>query len=411
MDYIYTASTKKGDIKKGAVKATSKDEAKKMIEGDGLMPITVHAKGEKAELQAKEKKGINISLSFGRVPTVEKVLFAKNMAVMIKAGLSLKEALDVVYDQAKGKMEKVLGEIISGVEAGKSLAELMERYPKIFPPYFTSIIRVSEESGTLEENMSYLADHMEADMALKRKIRGAMMYPGFVIGATVILGLGLGIFVLPKVTKLFESMDAELPATTKALLWVSGLMENYGIYIGIGTIVFTIFMFWFLRLKFVKPITHRIFLHFPIISRISRNMNLARFNRNMSILLKSGLPIDRSLEIGADTLTNYVYKKDLVQASEEVKKGIPLSETLIEHENEFPSLETHMLRVGEDSGNLEETMNYLSGYYEEEVNNITKNLTTILEPVLLVGIGLVAGGLALSIITPIYSISSTLTGN
>ncbi|MBU0671104.1 MAG: type II secretion system F family protein [Patescibacteria group bacterium] len=410
MDYIYTASSKKGDIKKGAVQAASKEEAKKMVEEEGLMPITIHAKGEKTELQAKEKKGINISLSFGRVSTVEKVLFAKNMAVMIKAGLSLKEALEVVYDQAKGKFKKVLGEIIGNVEAGKNLAESMEKYPKIFPNYFTSIIRVSEESGTLEENMAYLAEHMEADMALKRKIRSAMMYPGFVIGATVILGLTLGIFVLPKVTKLFESMDAELPITTRALMWISEMMQSYGLYIAIGVVVGVIFLFWFLRLKFIRPFTHRILLHFPIVSKISKNMNLARFNRNMSILLRSGLPIDRSLEIGAETLNNYIYKKDLAQASEEVKKGIPLSESLVEHENEFPSLETHMLRVGEDSGNLEETMSYLSGYYEEEVNNITENLTTILEPVLLVGIGLVVGGLALSIITPIYSISSTLTG-
>ena len=405
MKYKYTATTKKGDMKSGEIEAASKKDADLILKKKGVLVISIKGEDEKEELPKKPK---GIHLGFGHVSMVEKVLFAKNLSIMIKAGLPLKEALDTLYDQAKGKFRKILAQIIKDVDSGKNLADSMEKYPRVFPEFFTNIVRISEESGTLDENMEYLAEHLESDWNLRRKVRSALLYPVFVLSATGAVGLALAIFVLPKVTKLFSSFDVELPISTRILMWFADVFQKYGIYIAVGTVIVVIFLAWFLRRKFIKPITHRIILNTPVIKKISQNINLARFDRTLGVLLRSGIPIDRALDITKNTLNNYVYRKDLREAAEEVKKGKALSSILDKHPNQFPKLVTRMIKVGEGSGKLEGTLLYLARYYEEEVDNLTKNLTTILEPVLLVIIGLVVGGLALSIITPIYQLTGSI---
>lgn len=406
MKYKYTATTKKGDMRSGEIEAGSKEDADALLKKKGLLVISV--RGEDEEGAEPVKKPGGSVFKFGRVTVVEKVLLAKNLSVMIKAGLPLKEALDTLYDQARGKLRKVLGSVIKDVEGGKSLADAMEKFPKVFPEYFTNIVRASEESGTLEENLEYLAEHMESDWTLRRKIRSAMLYPVFVLSATGVIGLALAIFVLPKVTELFSSFDVKLPVTTRMLLWVADAFQNYGLYIAIGLVIGVPLLIWFLRRNFVKPLTHRIILKTPIIKKISKNLNLARFDRTLGVLLRSGIPIDRALGITVNTLNNYVYRRDLEEAAEEVQKGKALSVVLDEHRGQFPKLVTRMIKVGEGSGKLEGTLLYLARYFEDEVDNLTKNLTTILEPVLLVIIGVIAGGLALSIITPIYQLTGTI---
>ncbi|MBU0732030.1 type II secretion system F family protein [Patescibacteria group bacterium] len=406
MQYKYSATTKKGDMRSGEIEAASKKDADALLKKKGLLVISIKGEGEESDLPEKQPKGS--VFRFGRVTVVEKVLLSKNLAVMIKAGLPLKEALDTLLEQSRGKLRKVLSSVLHDIDGGKSLAEAMEKFPKVFPEYYTSIVRASEESGTLEENLEYLAEHMESDWILRRKIRSAMLYPVFVLGATGLIGLGLAIFVLPKVTELFTSFDVALPLTTRMLLWVADVFQNYGVYIAIGAVIGVPFLIWFLKRRFVKPITHRIILGTPVIKNISRNLNLARFSRTLGVLLQSGIPIDRALSITDNTLNNYVYRKDLKEASEEVQKGKALSVVLDDHPNQFPKLVTRMIKVGEGSGKLEGTLLYLARYYEEEVDNLTKNLATILEPILLVIIGVIAGGLALSIITPIYQLTGSI---
>ncbi|MFH1536802.1 MAG: type II secretion system F family protein [Patescibacteria group bacterium] len=408
MEFKYQASTDKGDLRNGTIDAASRKEARDLLKKEGLLVINLSSDEEKGGKAEQKKKGMNISI--GRVSVVDKVLFAKNLSVMIKSGLPINEALQVLHDQAKGKFQKILAAIILDIESGKNLADAMAKFPKVFPPYFTSIVGVSEESGTLEENMAYLAKNLEKDWALRRKVKGAMMYPVFIFGATLSIGLGLAYFVLPKVTKLFKSFDFELPITTRALIKFSEILQDHGIIIFIGLVAGIIFLSWFLRLKFIKPITHPVFLKAPILGKISKQVNLSRFNRTMGILLKSGLPIDRSVQIATNTLSNVVYKKKLEIVATDIVTGRTLSKSLDQFPSQFPPLVTRMIKVGEDSGKLEETMIYLATYFEEEVDNITKNLSTILEPVLLIVIGVVAGGLALSIITPIYQISGQLKG-
>lgn len=356
----------------------------------------------------KEKKKFNFDISLGRVSTLEKALFAKYLSVMIKSGLTLVESLDISQDQAKGKMKKVLADVYEYVNRGHPLAEALERHKKTFPNIFINLIRTGEKSGTLAENLMHLSDQTEKDLTIRRKVRSAMMYPVFVLVAACGLGFAMAIFVLPQITKLFRSFDVELPLSTRVLLWIADWFSAYGWQTFVGFVVFVIAIAWILRLRFIKPATHWIILHLPVIGRLSHNVNLARFCRTLGVTLRSGLTIDDGLKISADVVENYRYKKALAKVAEDVQAGKGLSESLEKHEFLFPKITTRMAKVGESTGTLEEVLLYLAEFYEAEVDNTVKNLATILEPVLLVAIGLVVGGLALSIITPIYQLSGSI---
>ncbi len=273
------------------------------------------------------------------------------------------------------------------------------------------MVKVGETGGALENTLIHLSLQMEKDYDLKKKIKGAMLYPMIILIATMALGSAMAIFILPKLTKLFQTFKVTLPLSTRILLWVSNLFQNYGFYI-IGGFIILIFLLWYIvRSNFARLPTSRLILSLPIIGKISQNVNLARFNRILGTLLKSGVPVVEALSITANTLGNEVYKKRLLSVSEKVKKGIPISQVLkkeSKHSDSFPQLVSRMIGVGEKTGKLDETLIYLAKFYEKEVDNTTKNLSVILEPILLILIGLVVALVAIAIISPIYKLSGSL---
>jgi len=242
------------------------------------------------------------------------------------------------------------------------------------------------------------------------KIKGAMLYPIVVLAATFGLGLAISFFVLPQITPLFEGLKVELPITTRGLIWFSRLVQAHGsvlfsgIILGLGTLIYLA------RKKFSRPVTHWLLLNLPVIKPLTRNANIARFCRTLGTLLKSGLTINEAITITQTILGNFYFQHALSDAVSRLGSGTPLSEHLSRYENLFPKLVTRMIRVGEESGRLEESLYYLAGFYEEEVDNSAKTMATAIEPILLIGIGLVVAFLALSIITPIYGITSGLKG-
>ena len=357
------------------------------------------------KINKKKKSVLNWDISIGGVGLTPKALFAKHLAVMLKSGLTISEALSISHDSAQGKLKKILAKVLKSVQSGQSLFSSFNRHPKIFSGLFISAIKTGESSGTLEENLENVAVQMEKDKELIGKIKGAMFYPMVILVASFILGLGMAFLILPKITPLFEGLGMELPITTRAIIWFSHFVQDYGLYLFLGLVVFTIFFIWLVRQKFVHPVTHWLFLKIPIINNISKYTNLARFCRTLGMLLKSGLNIDEALEITKNTLGNHYYQKALEGVSKRIEKGTKLSKDLEQYKPLFPIMVTRMIRVGEESGKLEETLLYLANFYEVEVNTSTKTLSTIIEPILLVIIGLVVGFLALSIITPIYNIT------
>jgi type IV pilus assembly protein PilC len=364
---------------------------------------------EKKFSQKQNNSALNREVSWGRISFNQRVLFAKNMSVMIKSGLTVSESLLISADAAQGKFKKVVSAILASVEAGGTFSEGLGKFPRVFSPLFINSVYAGEASGTLEDNLTYVAEQLRKEKELSGKIKGAMLYPAVVLTATFILGMGITFFILPKLTPLFEGMKIQLPPTTKFLIWFSHIVQYHGFALFFGIVIFIAAVTWFIRQKFSRPLTHWIMLRIPIVKSMTHNSNLARFSRTLGTLIKSGLTIDESILITAQTAGNYYYATALTTIGKGMISGNTLAENMIRYEFLFPKFMVSMIHVGERSGRLEEVLLYLASYFEEEVDEDAKNLSTAIEPILLLGIGLVVGFLAIAIITPIYNITGSIS--
>lgn len=346
-----------------------------------------------------------------KVTVTDKLFLAKHLAIMIKAGVPLAEALETVRGQASSELKKILKKIGLEIENGQSLAKSLAKYPKEFDQFFISLIEAGEQSGNLENNLEFLAEQTRKDFALRQKVQGAMLYPGLVLGATLVMGTGISWFVLPKLIDLFMSFEVALPLSTQVLMSVAFFMRDYGAYAFAGIVGVIILVTLLLRWRPVKKMSHRLMLKVPIMGRVVSDGQLARFSRNLGTLLKSGLPMLTAFEVTTNTLSNLVFVDDLKAIRDKVKTGKSIFEAMETGKySEFDELTKRMIGVGEKSGNLEEMLLYLSDFYDEEIDGLSKNLTTLLEPVLLLMIGLAVGFVAMAIISPIYSLIGGIRG-
>jgi len=402
MQFKYNVSTQEGQVKSGFLEAPNREEAAKTLREKNFFILSVTEKRKSFDLK-------NLEYEFGRIKTIDKVIFVKHLSVMIKAGLPLLDALTVIRDQtSSAKMKGTMDSIVRDINRGQSFAQSLSRFSRVFSPLFVNMIRVGEASGTLDQNLEYLASELEKEYELKKKVKGAMLYPIIVLTATFLLGAALSIFILPKLVKLFTNLKIELPFITRVFLAVADFFAHYGVYVFLGVIGLAIGLRFISKTKKAKPFFHHLYLGAPFFHKLAQNVNLARFSRILGILLKSGLPIAESLEITSQTIDNVIYQKILRYSLDEIKKGSSLAKALAGEEKHFPKIVSRMINVGERTGKLDETLIYLAKFYEEEVDDATKNLATVIEPVLLIFIGVILGGLAIAIITPIYQISGSL---
>ena len=368
------------------------------------------AKIKQEDPKKKKKSALNYEFNIGRVSLTQKAFFVKNLSVMIASGLGLVEALSISADSSKGKFKTILLAVVRSVESGRSLSESLKQYPKIFPTFMVSAVYAGEQSGTLEENLTQISVQLKKEKELLDKVKGAMIYPMVILVAGLVLGLFVSFFILPKILPLFEGFGQELPFTTRALISFSNFIEIYKDIIPIVLAGGFLFLNWFLRKPFTYPVTHKLFLKLPIVSSISRGVNLAKFSRTLGTLLVSGLNIDEALDITGNAVGNFYYRRSIKNVSTRIQKGQSLAESLYKYEDLYPRISARMIKVGEESGKLDETLLYIASFYEEEVDNATKSLSTALEPILLVVIGVAVGFLALAIITPIYNITGSIGG-
>lgn len=351
---------------------------------------------------------MNLNL-FTHIGFVEKILFTKHLSVMIKSGISITETLDILKNQTKsGYFKKVLSEVLSDIENGRSLYEALSKHAQIFDSLYLNMVRVGEESGTLEAALIDMSSHLGKQHELRQKVQAAMLYPIIVLIGTVVLGGGISIFILPQLTNFFKGLNVELPLQTKILLAVVNFIMSYGIVVFPVLIITLTLIFFILRLKPIISHWHGFLLHIPIFGSFSRNASLAYFCHNLGVMLKNGIPITEAIVISADSLGNYAYRESLREMEKEVIKGKSLSSSLEKHQNLYPQMLVKMIEVGETSGNLEENLLYLGDFFEKETDNMSKNLPTILEPVLLIIIAFFVGFVALSIISPIYELTGSI---
>lgn len=397
MWFAYQVINKKGLRVSGNIEARSQDEAKLKLATKKGTVFSIH------QIDKPTKAGMELVV--GRVKLVDKMIFAKHLAVMIRSGMPLDESLDTLMHQSSPVMAKKIKEILFDVKQGNSLASALKKQKRVFDSMFINMVSAGEASGQLEKNLEMVAIQQEKNYTLRSKIKAAMLYPSVVFLAIIGLMTVIAVFVLPKLLGFFSTLNATLPLSTKILLASSSFLVNYWSFILAGVIFLLISIRVMGHFAKTRLILHVIFLKVPIFGKISKNMNLAIFCRSLSSLLASGITIDQALNIVADTVTNEDYKKRINIVYHQVLKGSALSEVLLK-DKAFPILVSRMSKVGERSGKLSETLDYLADFYETEVDGTTKNLSTMLEPALLVFIGLTVGFVAMSIINPIYELTS-----
>lgn len=352
----------------------------------------------------KRNKGSFLD-KFVSVPLKSRMIFCRHLGVMISSGLSLNKALSILSGQEKNKnFKEIIKKIGEDVRKGITLADASAKFPGVFNSVFVSMIRVGELSGNLEEILKILAQQMEKDHKLVSKIKGALIYPIIILAVMVIIGTLMMIFVVPKITAIFEEFDADLPILTRLVVSVSDFMAANSILVAGMMIGAAVGLKVFSKTVIGRKIFHKVFLKTPVVGPIVEKVNSARFARILSSLLTSGVALIEALRITSDTLGNHYFKNACRDASIQVQKGIPLSQTLFGYRKVFPYLIVQMVEVGEETGKTDRVLLKLAEFYEEEVDQITKNLSSIIEPILMVVIGAAVGVFAISIIQPVYSI-------
>jgi len=338
----------------------------------------------------------------------ERVNFAKNLAIMLHSGIAINDALDALGQQsASGRFKRIIVKVQKDIENGTSLSSAFRKQEQAFGGIFVSLIEAGERSGTLQGNLQFLAEWLSRSADLHREVSAAMLYPKLVFGASVLLGGGLAIFILPMLVPLFSEMDVELPGITVALLAISLFVQNYWFWCALGLIAIVIMSVLLNRIHAIRRVFHSLYIRLPFFGVFLRNYQLALVTQLFGTLLKSGLSLNESIGIVAQAASNESYKKALEQIRVRTERGTSLSESLLEYPLLFPSIVRNIVAVGEQSGTLVESYVHLSDFYTKEVNMQAKKLPTIIEPLLLIFIALIVGFVALAIIMPIYE----LTGN
>jgi type IV pilus assembly protein PilC len=405
--FTYTGEDKEGKKVTNTVTATDRFDVYSMAREQGHSVANIESASQFSVKKYLNIEKINYYLS--RVKQDELVMVTRNLGSMLKAGLTVSRALSVIERQSKNpRLKGVVKKIIEKINAGGQFFEALKEHPSVFDDLFIAMVRAGEESGTLAESLRVLAIQMERSSNLKKKIKGAMMYPSIVIIVMVIIGILMMIYVMPKITAVFKGVGQELPATTKFLIASSDFMVNYTVF-ALGGMVLTIGGFiYFLRTKWGKITTSWIIPKLPVIGTMAKETNAARTARTLSSLLNSGVDVMQSIEITEEVVQNVFYKKILREARDRVEKGTALSEVFIERSDLYPILVGEMILVGEETGQIAGMLNELAEYYETEVERKTKDLSTIIEPLLMVFIGGGVGFFALALIAPIYSIGESI---
>ncbi|OGZ17278.1 MAG: hypothetical protein A2Z78_01505 [Candidatus Nealsonbacteria bacterium RBG_13_36_15] len=397
--YFYTAKSFKGELETGTLEAKDKKELSKILHQKGYVLIGV-------ELETEDKKRkFEISLPFfGRVSLTEKMMFTRNLQVMISAGVSLPRSLSILSEQSKNKIfKKVLNEIGEMVNKGDSFSDSLKKYPDTFSELFVNMVKVGEESGTLEEVLKNLTFQMERDYELKSKIVGAMIYPAVIICAMIGIGTLMLIMVIPQLAETFRELEVDLPPTTRFVIGLGEFLATFWYLVIILIIVLSFLFRRSLKTRGGKRVFDKITLKIPIISPIVKKTNSAQTLRTLSSLIVSGIPIVHALEIVSGSLGNIYFKEAIAQSIEKVQKGEKLSLALRPYQSLYPLMVIQMIEIGEETGQTSEILAKLANFYEEEVTNATKNLSAIIEPVLMLLIGGAVGFFAISMIQPIYS--------
>ena len=401
--FTFVAKNSQGEIRQGKLGGKDAKSVAEALRSDGFFTTSIVEDEKEREHLFGGKMKI-----FSGVSLKDKMMFARHLGVMISSGLSVPRALEVISSQTKSKnFKSILANVGEDVKTGNTLGDSLAK-AGVLDELSINMIRVGEMSGNLEEVLALLADQLEKEHNLISKVRGAMYYPGVIFVVMIGIGIAMMTYVVPQLTSIFADVQASMPASTMLIINTSNFMAGHKLLVLLAVIFLFLFIFVFFKTRTGKKTAAFLFLSVPVIKNVTVKVNNARFARIYGSLIKSGVPVVESLKIISETLTNRYYQEAFKKIEEEVQKGKPLHGELAAYPKLFPVLVVQMVEVGEETGKTVDVLGDLARFYEEEIDQVTKNLSSIIEPVLMVIIGIAVGFFAISMLMPMYSVMDSM---
>ncbi len=399
MKLRYRAISKDGKTIRGFIEAAELSEAADYLRKRELIPITITKETD---------KGFQIFSSRKKVKMKDLILFTRQISSMLSSGLTLLKSLEILKDQTENKViRETIGAILLDLEEGTSFSTSIAKYPEIFPPIYVSLVKAGESSGLLDKVFLRLAMNLERQDKLRKTVKSALTYPVIILSLMLIVMGIMMIFVIPQLAKLYDSLNAPLPLTTKVVVGMSSLLgKTWPIVVGLGAMCIYAFKRWKKTPK-GKEKYDRFLLRMPIFGKIIRESILAEFSRTFGLLVGTGTLVIESLNQSAEVAGNVVYEKVIRELAVRVEKGVTVGESMTYYKL-FPPLLVQLVKSGEETGKLDENLLKASEYFEEEATQAVKSMTTAMEPFIMVVLGVGVGFLIFSVITPIYGIISTI---
>lgn len=401
MKFKYKARNQAGTLQEGVVEASTLANATAVLQQHNLVVTAIEP--------VKEEGILSIFSRFWEgVSDKEFVIFSRQLAVMIDARVPLMTAIKGVAEQtANPYFARVLSFVLFDIDEGKSLSESLKKHPEVFSDLYVNMVQSGEVSGNLQKALVDLANNIEKNYTLTQRVKGVLYYPAFVLSAFLVVAFLMLTFVIPKLMTMLEETNAKLPVTTRALISIGNFMQHWWWAVLLAVFCGVVLAIYYSSTEEGKKELDIIKLKMPIIGRVLGYIYLARFSENLSTLAKSGLPIVNALQISGRVVGNFKFEQDILEAAERVKSGGTISEVL-QKKNNFPPIMTQMIKVGEETGRLDSTLMIMSKFYSREADQIVSNLSSIIEPVLIVILGVGVGILVFSIIIPIYNIAQSI---
>jgi len=401
--YSYTAKRADGQVIGGQLKADSEQQLAEQLRQQQLTLVS-------STIAATPRFSINDWFEqLQGVSTVQKIFFTQNLTVMLRGGFSISRAMGTLALQSSGRyFRKVILGLKGDVESGISFSQALRKYPRIFSDLFINMIAAGEVSGKLDEVLRSLTKQLKKEHQLISKVRGAMTYPVIVVIAMIAAAIAMVTFVIPKLLVVFEESKTTLPLPTRILIAITNGFQHYGLWIGLGVLGLIILLIWVGRTSRGHWVYDQILIVTPIVGPIVKKINLARFTRNLSSMLATDIPIIQTFQIIGRTLSSAHYRQAVEQAGQALKTGASVAKVLERYPKLFPPLVQQMISVGEESGTLDDVSNELAIFYEEDVDQTMANLSTIIEPVLLLFLGAGVAGIAVSVLLPMYSLTEAI---
>lgn len=398
MKFSYKARTKEGELQVGNVEASSRETAANVLLGHSLFLLSL-------EPLREERWYGRIFEFFRRARTVDIMVFTRQFATLLASQVPLSDSLANLYRQTTHPvLKEATAEIAGDVDAGFSLSQALERHPNVFGEFYVNMVKSAEITGRLSEVLTFLADYLEKQASLVAKVKNALIYPALVIGLFIVVVIIMVSFVLPQITPIFEEAGVELPVFTRTLLSSGIFISDWWWAFGLIFLIFILTVIDYFQTKEGRVVLDELSLRLPVIGRLFQRLYIARFAESSRVLIKGGLTIPQAIEISSHTISNAVYRDRLQEASARIRKGDQLSKALGEM-SEFPPLVSQLVAIGEQTGRLEQLLEKVTDFYTREVDDIVNNLVTLIQPALMVVIGILVAILFASILLPLYSLS------